>query len=239
MSACVRSSEPSGPSQLFAFDPASRNCELLYSPSGGGVDEASLTPEERLRRERLRERGLVRALLCAPLKRTRISSQTDRQLRRRSRHSSAPDTALAPVSCKSGGFPSSPTTAPARPVIVSIHLTGSHCPRIEPQGVTRYFWAKSMPRLLVPMPNGIYVADVSPPGAAPPPPQQHPSGSAAMRLVLGSDPAHPVLDPQLSPDGAGAAGAPPLLPTLPHAPLPLPTCALTAAPSPTLVAQRR
>lgn len=46
--------------QLFAFDPNTRSCELLFSPSGGGLDEASLSAEERLRRERLRERGLVR-----------------------------------------------------------------------------------------------------------------------------------------------------------------------------------
>lgn len=57
------------------------------------------------------------------------------------------------------------------------------------------------------MPNGIYVADVSPPGAQPHQAQQQhrAGGSANLTLVLPSDPAHPILDPQMSPDGALSA----------------------------------
>ncbi|KAJ3692290.1 hypothetical protein LUZ60_012640 [Juncus effusus] len=44
---------------VFTFDPASRRQELVFGPpQGGGLDEGSLSVEERLRRERARERGL-------------------------------------------------------------------------------------------------------------------------------------------------------------------------------------
>lgn len=62
------------------------------------------------------------------------------------------------------------------------------------QGVTRYSWAKTTPRLLVPMPTGLFLADVASPSRG--------GGAPAMRLVLASDPTHPILDPQMSPDGA-------------------------------------
>lgn len=45
--------------QVFVFDPASRRQQLVFAPpDGGGLDESTLSPEEKLRRERLRERGL-------------------------------------------------------------------------------------------------------------------------------------------------------------------------------------
>jgi dipeptidyl-peptidase-4 len=44
--------------QLFAFDPQTRQQKLLVSPPGSGVDEGNISTEEKLRRERLRERGL-------------------------------------------------------------------------------------------------------------------------------------------------------------------------------------
>lgn len=43
---------------LFVFDPATGNQELIFSPPDGGLDEDNLSPEEKLRRERVRERGL-------------------------------------------------------------------------------------------------------------------------------------------------------------------------------------
>lgn len=54
------------------------------------------------------------------------------------------------------------------------------------------------------MPNGLYIGDVpaAAAAAAAQQPQQRSGGSATMRLALPSDPAHPVLDPQMSPDGA-------------------------------------
>jgi hypothetical protein len=44
--------------KVFTFDPASRRQEMVFAPPGGGLDEGSLSVEEKLRRERARERGL-------------------------------------------------------------------------------------------------------------------------------------------------------------------------------------
>lgn len=44
--------------KVFAFDLRSRKPELFFSPPDGGLDENNISPEEKLRRERLRERGL-------------------------------------------------------------------------------------------------------------------------------------------------------------------------------------
>jgi hypothetical protein len=44
--------------KIYAFDVAARLQRLLVSPPGGGVDEGNLSTVEKLRRERLRERGL-------------------------------------------------------------------------------------------------------------------------------------------------------------------------------------
>ncbi|XP_042419141.1 uncharacterized protein LOC122007346 [Zingiber officinale] len=45
--------------KVFAFDVASRRQELVICPpDGGGLDESNLSAEEKLRRERSRERGL-------------------------------------------------------------------------------------------------------------------------------------------------------------------------------------
>lgn len=43
---------------LFSFDPTTGKQELLFNPPDGGLDEDNLSAEEKLRRERLRERGL-------------------------------------------------------------------------------------------------------------------------------------------------------------------------------------
>lgn len=44
--------------KLFAWDPATRQEELLVTPAFGGVDEDNISTAEKLRRERLRERHL-------------------------------------------------------------------------------------------------------------------------------------------------------------------------------------
>ena len=45
--------------KAFTFDPAKRRQELLFAPpDGGGLEEGNLSADERLRRERSRERGL-------------------------------------------------------------------------------------------------------------------------------------------------------------------------------------
>lgn len=44
--------------KVFAFDLKSGKQELIFSPPDGGLDESNISPEEKLRRERLRERGL-------------------------------------------------------------------------------------------------------------------------------------------------------------------------------------
>ena len=44
--------------KIYAFDVTARQQRLLVSPPGGGVDEGNLSTVEKLRRERLRERGL-------------------------------------------------------------------------------------------------------------------------------------------------------------------------------------
>ncbi|KAI3458008.1 hypothetical protein Pfo_014671 [Paulownia fortunei] len=44
--------------KLFVFDPKSGKHDLFFSPPDGGLDENNLSAEEKLRRERLRERGL-------------------------------------------------------------------------------------------------------------------------------------------------------------------------------------
>lgn len=44
--------------KVFAFDPKTGKQELLFSPLDGGLDESNISPEEKLRRERSRERGL-------------------------------------------------------------------------------------------------------------------------------------------------------------------------------------
>jgi dipeptidyl-peptidase-4 len=104
--------------QLFAYDPATRRvASLLAPPPGGGVDEATLSHEEVLRRERARERGL---------------------------------------------------------------------------GVTRYAWAKKAQRILVPDPAaGLLVQDSA--------------GAPAVCAVPSAPGAPPLLDAQLSPDGAAVA----------------------------------
>lgn len=44
--------------KLYVFDPKSGKHDLFFSPPDGGLDENNLSAEEKLRRERLRERGL-------------------------------------------------------------------------------------------------------------------------------------------------------------------------------------
>eukprot|EP00898_Chlorokybus_atmophyticus_P001977 jgi/Chlat1/2780/Chrsp187S02948 len=44
--------------KLYSFDPVTGEQRLLASPPGGGVEEGNISIAERLRRERLRERGL-------------------------------------------------------------------------------------------------------------------------------------------------------------------------------------
>lgn len=44
--------------RVFIFDLKSGKQELLFSPPDGGLDENNISPEEKLRRERSRERGL-------------------------------------------------------------------------------------------------------------------------------------------------------------------------------------
>lgn len=44
--------------KVYAFDLKTNTQELLFSPPDGGLDESNISPEEKLRRERLRERGL-------------------------------------------------------------------------------------------------------------------------------------------------------------------------------------
>ncbi|PSS33001.1 Dipeptidyl aminopeptidase [Actinidia chinensis var. chinensis] len=44
--------------KVFTFDLKTRKQELFFSPPDGGLDESNISAEEKLRRERLRERGL-------------------------------------------------------------------------------------------------------------------------------------------------------------------------------------
>lgn len=44
--------------KLFTFDLKTCKQELFFSPPDGGLDESNISAEEKLRRERLRERGL-------------------------------------------------------------------------------------------------------------------------------------------------------------------------------------
>lgn len=44
--------------KVFSFDPKTCKQQLVFSPPDGGLDENNISPEEKLRRERLRERGL-------------------------------------------------------------------------------------------------------------------------------------------------------------------------------------
>ncbi|KAG7551731.1 Peptidase S9 prolyl oligopeptidase catalytic domain [Arabidopsis thaliana x Arabidopsis arenosa] len=44
--------------RVYAFDVNKEESNLVFSPPDGGVDESNISPEEKLRRERLRERGL-------------------------------------------------------------------------------------------------------------------------------------------------------------------------------------
>lgn len=44
--------------KVFVFDPKSGKHELFFSPPDGGLEENNLSAEEKLRRERSRERGL-------------------------------------------------------------------------------------------------------------------------------------------------------------------------------------
>ncbi|PON96819.1 Dipeptidylpeptidase [Trema orientale] len=100
--------------KVFAYDLRSSKQELFFSPPDGGLDESNISPEEKLRRERLRERGL---------------------------------------------------------------------------GVTRYEWVKTSSKrkaIMVPLPAGIYLQDLS---------------SPKPELKLPSTPCSPIIDPHLSPDG--------------------------------------
>lgn len=44
--------------RVYAFDVNKGESNLVFSPPDGGVDESNISPDEKLRRERLRERGL-------------------------------------------------------------------------------------------------------------------------------------------------------------------------------------
>lgn len=44
--------------KVFAFDLKTNKQELFFCPPDGGLDESNISPEEKLRRERSRERGL-------------------------------------------------------------------------------------------------------------------------------------------------------------------------------------
>lgn len=44
--------------KVFSFNLKTGKQELFFSPPDGGLDESNISPEEKLRRERLRERGL-------------------------------------------------------------------------------------------------------------------------------------------------------------------------------------
>ncbi|KAL4204805.1 hypothetical protein AMTRI_Chr01g133950 [Amborella trichopoda] len=44
--------------KVFAFDPSTCQDNLIFNPPGGGLGESNLSSDEKLRRERLRERGL-------------------------------------------------------------------------------------------------------------------------------------------------------------------------------------
>ncbi|XP_024024167.1 uncharacterized protein LOC21390234 [Morus notabilis] len=44
--------------KVFVYDLKTSKQELFFSPPDGGLDECNISPEEKLRRERLRERGL-------------------------------------------------------------------------------------------------------------------------------------------------------------------------------------
>ncbi|KAI4340920.1 hypothetical protein MLD38_025712 [Melastoma candidum] len=44
--------------KVYSFDPKNGQQNLCFSPLDGGLDENNISPEEKLRRERLRERGL-------------------------------------------------------------------------------------------------------------------------------------------------------------------------------------
>ncbi|KAK9147260.1 hypothetical protein Scep_006017 [Stephania cephalantha] len=104
--------------KVFGFDVASCKHELVFSPPDGGIDETNISPEEQLRRERLRERWL---------------------------------------------------------------------------GVTRYEWLKSCSttkRIMVPLPAGIYIHDLS-------------SSKTELKLPRGS--LSPIIEPHLSPDGTMVA----------------------------------
>ncbi|XP_028790784.1 uncharacterized protein LOC114746693 [Neltuma alba] len=101
--------------KVFSFDLKTSKQELLFSPHDGGLDESNISPEEKLRRERLRERGL---------------------------------------------------------------------------GVTRYEWVNTSSKrkaIMVPLPTGIYIHDMS---------------YSKAELKLPSIPASPIIDPRLSPDGS-------------------------------------
>ncbi|KAE9608869.1 hypothetical protein Lal_00020036 [Lupinus albus] len=101
--------------KIFSFDLKTNKQELLFSPPDGGLDESNISPEEKLRRERLRERGL---------------------------------------------------------------------------GVTRYEWVKTSSKrkvVMVPLPAGIYIQDVS---------------NSKVELKLPSISGSPIIDPHLSPDGS-------------------------------------
>ncbi|KAI9097943.1 hypothetical protein K1719_025714 [Acacia pycnantha] len=101
--------------KVFSFDLKTSKQELLFGPLDGGLDESNISPEEKLRRERLRERGL---------------------------------------------------------------------------GVTRYEWVNTSSKrkaIMVPLPTGIYIQDVS---------------NSKAELKLPSIPGSPIIDPRLSPDGS-------------------------------------
>ncbi len=100
--------------RLYAFDPATSRAEVLAQPPGGVDTETSLTLEEKLRRERQRQRA---------------------------------------------------------------------------EGITRYAWAQDVPRLLIPLRDGVHVKD-------------GPDGP--LRQIVSAD-AGPLFDPQLSPDGTSIA----------------------------------
>ena len=55
---CLFSPDHTLSRKVFAFDLKNGKQELFFGPPDGGLDESNISAEEKLRRERLRERGL-------------------------------------------------------------------------------------------------------------------------------------------------------------------------------------
>lgn len=183
--------------QLYVFDPDTWQQRLLVAPPRGGVEEDSLSTAEKLRRERVRERGLGVTRYewsknaAAPLLMVPLPDGVRQPAHAGSASYSAPGLLfqewplfLMPSLCTFLILGCPPPSAARQ------HSRNSLARSPRPQASSQHCCGAVSCGLLMPRCLQVYVQD---------------SSSPELRLCVPASTSNPILDPQLSPDGASLA----------------------------------